>query len=342
MSFVIFDEAFYLNSNPDIKQAVQAGIIKSGLDHFIQYGLKEKRVNVSPFYNEEFYLQTNPAVAQAVKDGNFASGLDHFIQFGETEARSPSSLFDEQKYLQRYPDIAAAVKSGSLSSGLAHFLQFGQTEGRHGTPFVESIYRGGYPDIDQAVKAGVLKSGLEHYLLYGQYENRTAVFQGDSGINDTITGFGKEARIYGVSVSSFPYYLGTDQQINQSPWAVGNSQPNEVDVLIGSPEKDTFSLSDVFDRKMPYYGRSLYAQSGDNDYALIQNFEVGKDQLVLVGNINNYQFVPTNGNLQVYIVNNYMNTPVNPPELIAILSGVNSADSITNSLAFSVPTLVTY
>jgi hypothetical protein len=341
MSFVIFDEAFYLNSNPDVKQAVQAGIIKSGRDHFIQYGLKEKRVNVSPFYNEEFYLQTNPAVAQAVKDGNFASGLDHFIQFGETEARSPSALFDEQKYLQRYPDIAAAVKAGSLSSGLAHFLQFGQTEGRHGTPFVESIYRGGYPDVDQAVKAGVLKSGLEHYLLYGQYENRTAVFQGDSGINDTITGVGKDARIYGVSVAPYMFPLNDYQQINQSFWQVGNSQPNEVDVLIGSPEKDTFYLSAVTNRKTPY-GLTLYGTSGDNDYALIQNFEVGKDKLALVGNIDNYQFVPTNGNLQVYIVSNYTTTPVNPPELIAILSGVNSANSITNSLAFSVPSLVTY
>jgi hypothetical protein len=341
MSFAIFDEAFYLNSNPEIKQAVQAGIIKSGLDHFIQYGLKEKRVNVSPFYNEEFYLQTNPAVAQAVKDGNFASGLDHFIQFGETEARSPSSLFDEQKYLQRYPDIAAAVKSGSLSSGLAHFLQFGQTEGRHGTPFVESIYRAGYPDIDQAVKAGGLKSGLEHYLLYGQYENRTAVFQGDSAINDTITGFGKDARIYGVSVAPFMSPLNNYQQINQSFWQVGNSQPNEVDVLIGSPEKDTFYLSYVTNRKAPY-GLTLYGTSGEQDYALIQNFEVGKDQLALVGNIDNYQFVPIDGNLNVYIVGSSLKTPVNPPELIAILAGVNSVDGIRNSLTFMNPSLVRF
>lgn len=41
MSFAIFNENFYLNSNPDVRNAVNAGVISSGLQHFQQSGLAE-------------------------------------------------------------------------------------------------------------------------------------------------------------------------------------------------------------------------------------------------------------------------------------------------------------
>lgn len=341
MSFMIFDESFYLQHNPDVKKAVESGNFSSGFNHFIQFGLKEKRVNVSPFYDEKFYLQTYPAIYPQVQDGYFVSGLEHFIAFGESEGYSPSSLFDTEKYLRRYPDVATAVKAGIFGSALEHFLRFGQTEGREGNTFVESVYRDAYPDIDQAIQAGIIKSGLEHYLLYGQSENRTAIFRGDSGVNDIVTGFGKDARIYGISVGSYHSPLGDYQQINNAYWSTGDSQANEVDVLIGSPEKDTFYLGFVTNRKMPY-GKALYDKKGEEDYTLIENFQVEKDRLALVGNPSNYQFISEDGNLNVYLISDYSKQPVNPPELIAILSGINFSENILNNLTFLNSTLVRF
>ena len=83
MSFAIFNEEFYLNSYPDVRNAVNAGAISSGLQHFQQFGLAEGRVNVSPYFDEALYLRKYPDVAAAVSSGSLKSGLQHYIQSGE-------------------------------------------------------------------------------------------------------------------------------------------------------------------------------------------------------------------------------------------------------------------
>ena len=127
MSFAIFDEGFYLASYPDVKAAVDARRIGSGLQHFQQYGLTEGRTRVSPFYNEQLYLQKYPDVASAVRSGGFKSALQHYIQYGEIEGRSPGT-FNELAYRQANPDVAAAIAAGAFSSGLQHFIRYGQSE----------------------------------------------------------------------------------------------------------------------------------------------------------------------------------------------------------------------
>ena len=127
MSFAIFDEGFYLASYPDVKAAVDARRIGSGLQHFQQYGLTEGRTRVSPFYNEQLYLQKYPDVASAVRSGGFKSALQHYIQYGEIEGRSPGT-FNELVYRQANPDVAAAIAAGAFSSGLQHFIRYGQFE----------------------------------------------------------------------------------------------------------------------------------------------------------------------------------------------------------------------
>lgn len=131
MSFAIFDENFYLNTNPDVKAAVNAKTISSGFAHFQQFGLAEGRVNVSPYFDEALYLRKYPDVAAAVRAGSLKSGLQHYIQSGESEGRSPGS-FDEQAYLADNPDVAAAVRAGTISSGLQHYIQYGIKENRLG------------------------------------------------------------------------------------------------------------------------------------------------------------------------------------------------------------------
>lgn len=127
MTFAIFDENFYLSSNPDVREAVTAKIFSSGLQHFQLAGLAEGRVQVSPYYNEQLYLRNYLDVAVGIAAGGFESGLQHYMQYGEKEGRSPGA-FDEEAYLVYYPDVKAAVNAGAFSSGLQHYIQQGQNE----------------------------------------------------------------------------------------------------------------------------------------------------------------------------------------------------------------------
>lgn len=129
----LFDESYYLSQNPDVATAVASGTLKSGLQHFQQFGNGEER-NPCPWFNETYYLDRNPDVAAAVKQGKWQSGLAHYLQFGQLEHRNTCPLFDEQLYLQANPGVAAKTISdpltGTVSSGLEHYLKFGESEGR--------------------------------------------------------------------------------------------------------------------------------------------------------------------------------------------------------------------
>ena len=74
----LFDEAYYLETNPDVKMSGMPAIT-----HFIQYGWKEGR-NPSPGFNIDFYLKNNPDVAE--------SGMNpllHYYYYGRKEGRLP-------------------------------------------------------------------------------------------------------------------------------------------------------------------------------------------------------------------------------------------------------------
>jgi len=339
MTFAVFEEALYLANNPDVQAAVKAGIFQSGLAHFQQFGLKEGRVIVSPFYNEQFYLQKKPDVAAAVTGGAFTSGLQHFIEFGEIEDRQASVLFDEEFYLRKNPDVAEVVKAGTISSGLAHYLQFGQAEGLSGTNFNEFGYIGEFsfskinPDVEDAVKAGTFGSALEHYIEFGQFEGRSGIFTGTSG-NDTVVGFGQSDTIYGVDRSPGPCFLGGTPTGGQCLdfYSLG---VNEADVLVGGSGKDTFVLGRLqTENKIPP-ARSFYVGGGDADFARIENFEIGKDTLVLGGSLDNYIFSKSDGDLNIFLSTNGFSTPLPSPDLVATVNGVISLNQIRNSLQFT-------
>jgi GT2 family glycosyltransferase len=85
-----FDENKYLDANPDIKEAVENGDFKSGLDHLEKVGLEEIK-NGRKFhpefepYNEEKYLEIFPDIKEAVEKGLFNSGFEHFCLYGYNE-----------------------------------------------------------------------------------------------------------------------------------------------------------------------------------------------------------------------------------------------------------------
>lgn len=169
----LYDDTYYLNLYPDVKAAVNNGLIASGYDHFINFGQDEGR-NPSILYNETFYLSQNPDVANAVTNHLFSSGFEHYLYFGQNEARNPSEQFNEQSYLNNNPDVADVVTQGGLQSGFEHYIKYGEAENRLPTLslYNEAYYLQQYPDVAVAVNSGQFASGFDHYILFGQSEKR--------------------------------------------------------------------------------------------------------------------------------------------------------------------------
>lgn len=321
MSFAVFNENLYLTNYPDVRAAVNAGIFGSGREHFERFGLREGRVLVSRFYDESFYLSRNGDVAAAVANRMFASGLEHFIRFGEAEGRALSQFFDEAWYRRRYPDVGQAIAAGNLQSGLEHYILFGEAEGRSGTPFNEFGYKDAYPDVVAAIEADILNSALEHYVNFGQFENRTGIFTGTGG-NDTVTGFGAIDEIYGVDLSPGPCVTG-GTVVGGECLNVQSSGINAVDVLIGGAGKDTFAIGSVTSSRIGASALRFYVSGGNADFALIKNFEAGKDRIRLAGfGLSDYLFETSNGDVNIFLAARGSFDPLPTPDLVAIVEGV--------------------
>ncbi|MBD2184008.1 hypothetical protein H6S82_03105 [Planktothrix sp. FACHB-1355] len=282
-------------------------------------------------FNESFYLENYADVREAVASGLFSSGLQHFQQFGVVEGRtliSPS--FDEATYLARNADVAEAVRVGLFRSGLQHFIVFGEAEGRSGTPaagpdpvnfFNEKAYLTNNLDVSEAVRLGKLKSGLEHYQKFGQFEGRTGYFNASSA-SDVITAFGSKTQIYGVAISSV---VG---DINSATYDVRitSKGDGEIDTLVGSSGSDQFvvGVGRTTSSTATNSYQSFYLNSkdiGTNDYALIRNFEKGKDTIVLGGTPNQFTLVPNGfgGDYLIYTASNSNLGKQN--DLVAVIEG---------------------
>lgn len=323
MNSVEFDENFYRTAYPDVQSAINSGNLRSGLEHFQMFGRQEGRTEISPFYNEQFYLNRYPDVANAVINRAFISGIDHFLQFGLAEKRTGSLLFDETWYRQRYPDVADAVTAGLFQSGLEHYRLFGQTEGRSGTSFNEFGYKQSNPDVKTAVESGSFNSGLEHYIAFGQLEERLGIFTGTAG-DDTITGFGSVSELYGVDVVPGPCFMGGSLTGGEC-LTFQSLGVNEVDVLIGGPGQDTFMLGRLEVTRNIIRAVPFYVGNGNQDFARIQNFEVGRDIIQLAGVPSNYLLESIEGN--VHILRNFnegLFASLPAPDLVAIVEAVPS------------------
>ncbi|MEB3282458.1 MAG: hypothetical protein VKK42_26420 [Lyngbya sp.] len=124
----LFDENFYLETNPDVDDALSRGIISNSLDHYLRFGQIEGR-NPSLFFDHQFYLETNPGVAEAVEQG-LLTAVEHFIQFGQFERRDPNSQFNTTTYLLENQDLAEALENNLDLTPFQHFVEFGIDEGR--------------------------------------------------------------------------------------------------------------------------------------------------------------------------------------------------------------------
>jgi GT2 family glycosyltransferase/glycosyltransferase involved in cell wall biosynthesis len=152
-----FDEESYLALYPDAAQAVRAGAVRSGYQHWLLHGRRDgrlirrnkHRLEIPADFDEEGYLALNPDVAADVAAGKIKSGYRHWVEHGIREGRptprpdrfagtSPviatDDGFDEDAYLLLNPDIAASIQAGRIRSAYHHWIEHGRFEGRHGGP----------------------------------------------------------------------------------------------------------------------------------------------------------------------------------------------------------------
>ena len=294
-NYAIFDEEFYLASYPWVKPAIDAGIIKSGREHFEKFGREGGLTKVSRYFDENAYLAGNPDIAPFVRtvnpNGPFASGLDHFIQFGYDEGQRRTQVspeYNEDFYLANNSELRSFIgPNAPFKSGYQHFIQFGAKEGRFGTSFFEPEYLRENPDIVPSVNSGVLRTGREHYFNFGKNEpNRKATFVG-SRSNDILTGVGVgTTELIGVEV-------GIDPRRNRQYESFGT---NEFDVLIGSPGADIFVLG-VPATAGNVTPTPLYLGNGQ---ATIRNFDIQNDFIQVQGtSLSSYNLAPVGNNLSI-------------------------------------------
>lgn len=294
-NYAIFDEQYYLASYPWVKPAIDAGVIKSGREHFEKYGREAGLTKVSRYFDENTYLAGNPDIAPFVRtvnpNGAFASGLDHFIQFGYDEGQRRTQVspeYSEDFYLANNSELRSFIgPNAPFKSGYQHFIQFGAKEGRFGTPFFEPEYLKQNPDIVPFVNSGALRTGREHYFNFGKNEpSRKATFVG-SRSNDVLTGVGVgTTELIGVEV-------GIDPRGNRQYESFGT---NEFDVLIGSPGSDIYVLG-VPATAGNVTPTPLYLGNGQ---ATIRNFDIERDFIQLQGtSLSNYSLVPVGNNLSI-------------------------------------------
>lgn len=161
----LFDEFYYLNSNPDVKDAGVDAFI-----HYINFGWKEGR-NPSENFCTEFYLKSNSDVQKAG-----INPLLHYIEYGinenrlikedfefhypETSLLKNTPLFSEDYYKINYPDVKGCPFS--------HYSNYGWKEGRNPSNEFDTNY---YLENNLDVKNAGLNP-LEHWIQYGQHEGR--------------------------------------------------------------------------------------------------------------------------------------------------------------------------
>ena len=93
----LFDRAYYLLHNPDVKQA---GV--DPLAHFLDQGWQEGR-NPSAVFDTRFYLATYPDVRQAG-----TNPLVHYLRFGQSEGRARNPIEHASRIVRNatgQPDI---------------------------------------------------------------------------------------------------------------------------------------------------------------------------------------------------------------------------------------------
>jgi Ca2+-binding RTX toxin-like protein len=146
-----FNEDFYLEANPDVRAAIEAGVIASAIDHYQRFGALELR-DPNPYFNARYYANQYPDALDATTRGSIANIFEHYARWGYKDGRRPSATFvtlnefDWQTYLANNNDLRANGIS-TAESAYEHYLRYGISENRPGAQTLNGVaLSGGRPE----------------------------------------------------------------------------------------------------------------------------------------------------------------------------------------------------
>ncbi|BBL76105.1 glycosyltransferase [Methylomagnum ishizawai] len=166
----LFDEKYFLDRVPEVRQVVDAGNLVSGYQYYIRkVGNDAFLHSPSPFFNKNFYLQQ--LGRKPVRDLFF-----DFITYGNAVGVACTPLFDLEWYASRYADIKEAIgPSSEFESYFQHYMERGMRDGRIPFPDFDIDYyvrnNKDVKDISDTGKQGAANA-LVHFIYHGIGEGR--------------------------------------------------------------------------------------------------------------------------------------------------------------------------
>jgi hypothetical protein len=119
-----FSEAFYLSRDPGLLGFIERRDFRNGYDHFLQFGVREKRPP-APHVNLAWYAG-QPAVRRALEDGAAPDAFAHWLAIGQAAARAD---------IRPAPPLARSAEHAREIAGRAAVAQV-RLAGRFGYSFV--------------------------------------------------------------------------------------------------------------------------------------------------------------------------------------------------------------
>ncbi|MEM7594763.1 MAG: hypothetical protein AAF383_25240 [Cyanobacteria bacterium P01_A01_bin.83] len=163
----IFDEQYYLDTNPDIAEAVEGLYEDARVSSFLfdaEFKLFPP-ISVNADENENVIIESSGnSIITRTTTAQYVASIEHYLNSGAAEGRDPSPLFDSEFYLEQNPDVATALAGGSFERDpLLHYVSVGASEGRDPNAYFDSDY---YVEQNPDVVERDLNP-LEHYVLTG-------------------------------------------------------------------------------------------------------------------------------------------------------------------------------
>ncbi len=163
--FMPYNSQKYLESFPDLKEAIEEGKFESPFHHFKLFGYDEIihdqrkwEKDITTVEVEEDYL-----ISDILREKTYLSFL---------------SSLNISQYLENNTDIATALSTQTLENVDSHFRHLGLDELFHGTRILfeglayydEKMYLEYNANLKEQFNEKDFISGFEHYLLYGYHE----------------------------------------------------------------------------------------------------------------------------------------------------------------------------
>lgn len=166
----LFDEKFYLDTNPDIAALIAEGSYQSGFDHFCQHGHR----GLSPhwLFDDTLYAEMHDDMTlENLVRYNCLGRYDHWLKSGQRETRTGHFLFDKDYYRARVAAAGGDLDALDADGAFVHYLYSIGGDGPElaTSPYFEPLwYLDAHPTARASIAAGTARNALHHYITQGE------------------------------------------------------------------------------------------------------------------------------------------------------------------------------